>query len=75
MAFRNVENYSPNATLSQHVYQLGHSKNSQCFKSKKPFKAIPLAAQSKAWVCVLSLGGIAGSNSDGGMYMPVVSVE
>jgi hypothetical protein len=28
---------------------------------------VPVAAQSKTWVCGLSLAGIAGSNSTGGM--------
>jgi hypothetical protein len=28
---------------------------------------IPVAARSKAWVCVRSLAGIAGSNPTGGM--------
>jgi len=30
-------------------------------------KPIPVAARSKAWVCGLSLAGIVGSNSSGGM--------
>ena len=31
------------------------------------FSPIPVAARSKAWVCVLSLAGIAASNTAGGV--------
>jgi len=35
---------------------------------------VPVAARSKAWVCVRSLAGIVGSNPTGGMDVSVVSV-
>jgi len=35
---------------------------------------IPMAAQSKALVCGRSLAGIAGSNSDVGMYFSLLTV-
>jgi hypothetical protein len=39
------------------------------------FVPIPVAARSKAWVCVRSLVGIVGSNSAGGMDVsPLLSV-
>jgi hypothetical protein len=36
------------------------------------FLPIPVAARSKAWVCGLSLAGIAGSNPSGGMGVCVL---
>jgi hypothetical protein len=37
-------------------------------------KTIPAAALSKAWVCVRSLAGIAGSNPAGGMDVCVLNM-
>jgi hypothetical protein len=51
------------------IFCLAGSKDHRhlCFINKcNVFRPIPVAAQSKAWVCGRSLPGIAGSNSAGG---------